>query len=261
MGALWAPPEDVETYLSSITTLDRPHEDTVNSISPQRLLGSHFPTDCEWQEPTPAPLTTLIFADHGFQIPSFPLPHRPPPLATSVAHQDHQHAGQAGIQEMCQRQTVSCTFGPGIGDATRSRQDETPLTMPAQSRKSSSSSLTSPAAASTSYSTTPTDDDMKPRPRFACQHGQCTRAFRSQKDLGRHLDSVHRKSAAFRCRCGKTFPRKDNHDRHVRGCRKEPVTSFRCRCGSEADMIVGHLEHIQSWSMSGGCCPPTPTAA
>ncbi|KAI1735288.1 hypothetical protein F4680DRAFT_470182 [Xylaria scruposa] len=70
--------------------------------------------------------------------------------------------------------------------------------------------------------------------RFACE--KCNHPFGSAKDLKRHKKSKHRtdSSPVFKCRCGKTDPRKDNHKRHVMKCGGDPQygSLYTCICGT-----------------------------
>lgn len=93
--------------------------------------------------------------------------------------------------------------------------------------------------------------------RFACQEVDCPLQFSSQKDLDRHFESVHGVAdlAKFQCACGKLDPRKDNHGRHVRTCRRSRPTSFRCRCGTTSERAKAHLKHIAAWRRRRGCPP------
>ncbi|KAK4206304.1 hypothetical protein QBC37DRAFT_239274, partial [Rhypophila decipiens] len=82
---------------------------------------------------------------------------------------------------------------------------------------------------------------------FPCTVPGCSFAPSSKKDRERHFSSVHGSAGGngFRCRCGKVSTRKDNHNRHIRGCRKEVITSFSCWCGRETGLVTDHQEHIR----------------
>jgi hypothetical protein len=91
---------------------------------------------------------------------------------------------------------------------------------------------------------------------FMCEVSSCAAVFASMKDLDRHVYSVHERDPAkhFRCLCGKTNPRKDNHERHVRNCRNSRVHPyFRCTCGHSVTDKLHHLNHVSRWRRATTC--------
>ncbi|KAK4463245.1 hypothetical protein QBC42DRAFT_70499 [Cladorrhinum samala] len=102
----------------------------------------------------------------------------------------------------------------------------------------------------------PTNSSPSGSRRFQCGVPGCGQEFGSPKDLSRHEDSVHASNGDadhFRCQCGKTHARKDNHDRHARGCRLPKTSTYRCRCGRETPSVTDHLAHAGGWSSVLGC--------
>lgn len=84
----------------------------------------------------------------------------------------------------------------------------------------------------------------------------CEKEFGSQKDLVKHMLSqkhspeLHGKDPSvsentFQCACYKKDPRRDNHKRHVTGCRETAYIPFRCEEGHEfhcREEYLGHLD-------------------
>ncbi|KAI1129491.1 hypothetical protein F5Y10DRAFT_290876 [Nemania abortiva] len=92
---------------------------------------------------------------------------------------------------------------------------------------------------------TPVSDESTRAKRFTC--GECGSQFEYKKDLERHVKSKHRRDgdSTYKCRCGKTDPRKDNHRRHVKKCKNRYLigNSYTCVCGGEyanPDEYLGH---------------------
>lgn len=225
LGALWAPLDDasVDEYLRSITTI-RHREDT-GCINPSWLLGLSSAQIC---------------------------PDTPTPSQAGAAAQSPGPSPTSANDELF----VSPPPAWSSLEALQMQGHQRPSTSPGQT-----SSSTPSVPTTTEPSSTPLTDVDNPVPgnrvpaRFVCQEERCSRSFGSQKDLDRHRDSVHGSSGAdvFRCRCGKTEARKDNHDRHVRKCRLPTVAPFCCRCGREAERVADHLEHASRWSRRFDC--------
>jgi hypothetical protein len=90
----------------------------------------------------------------------------------------------------------------------------------------------------------------------------CKGVFRSQKDLDRHTKSkkhdpnLHGRDLrvsnnTFRCTCKKKTPRRDNHKRHVRGCREIASVPFRCDKRHEFSCKKEYLDHLDDPSQCG----------
>ncbi|GAW20951.1 hypothetical protein ANO14919_104640 [Xylariales sp. No.14919] len=77
----------------------------------------------------------------------------------------------------------------------------------------------------------------------------CPTAFKHRKDLNRHMDTVHAtgQELVYRCSCGKTDIRKDNHRRHVGTCtKKRSDCPYICKCLSRYKDEEEYLSHISS---------------
>ena len=56
---------------------------------------------------------------------------------------------------------------------------------------------------------------------YTCPHDSCPYSSKKQTDIERHVNSKHLNKRSFACtRCGRSFPRKDNCDRHFKKCKK-----------------------------------------
>ncbi|KAI1273438.1 hypothetical protein F5Y07DRAFT_402331 [Xylaria sp. FL0933] len=85
---------------------------------------------------------------------------------------------------------------------------------------------------------------------FACILCHDAVSFTLAKDLNRHIRTVHATGYedAYRCRCGKSGLRKDNHLRHVGKCSKSypELHYFSCRCGSSYIDKKEYIDHLHS---------------
>ncbi|KAI0907599.1 hypothetical protein F4823DRAFT_548282 [Ustulina deusta] len=101
-------------------------------------------------------------------------------------------------------------------------------------------SLTSPTI------TTGSADQAKPYPCPSCPN----MSFRYNKDLTRHTSTVHPTGyePVYRCRCGKSDFRKDNHLRHVGTCARSRsgIHYYACRCRSTYKEKDEYIDHVQS---------------
>jgi hypothetical protein len=72
--------------------------------------------------------------------------------------------------------------------------------------------------------------------KFPCLRG-CPRSFTTSRRRDDHHQSGHRQPQStaphYQCGCGMTVvaTRRDNHLRHLRGCRRRGTTPYICRCG------------------------------
>lgn len=213
MGALWAPTDDAANVESYLASITTVAKSRQDAI----CIDPLFLTTHEKQDAHPA----TIAGD----------------VSQSSAQETHQSAPSS----------LSHT-APGFLQVQHRQPSMS------ASPSSNGGSPSSSATTSTSFSTPPTDTtNFKAKFRLLCDQVHCRRSFPSRKDLDRHIDSVHTKSTAFQCQCSKVDTRKDNHDRHVRTCRRPVLASFRCRCGTEASTGVEHLAHIGLWTMKSGC--------
>ena len=74
----------------------------------------------------------------------------------------------------------------------------------------------------------------------------CEQTFGLQKDLNRHLKTLHAAKDAkrFVCCCGKSGIRFDNHQRHVKSCRAAGGT-FICKQGHRHVSKKEYLRHLK----------------
>ncbi|KXJ87071.1 hypothetical protein Micbo1qcDRAFT_197967 [Microdochium bolleyi] len=90
----------------------------------------------------------------------------------------------------------------------------------------------------------------KPRRQYACCWSKCCKTFPSEKDRIRHERTHDKNTSArlgtYRCICGKTDSRRDNHRRHVETCRSVYSTtgSFVCAKGCRHATAQDHLDHL-----------------
>ncbi|RWA09194.1 hypothetical protein EKO27_g5903 [Xylaria grammica] len=93
-------------------------------------------------------------------------------------------------------------------------------------------------------STIPSTSEVRP---YSCH--ACSAVFAYLKDLRRHMETVHRdgQEAVFRCNCGKSDTRRDNHCRHIRNCtKKRSGFLYGCKCLSWYAEEAEYLDHVRS---------------
>jgi hypothetical protein len=265
LSALWGTPWDADSYLCSITRVTQPSIDG-GCIDP-RLLQLHSTRDPRnVSNPDPALLTSRRCdsptMQHSFTANRYDLP-----LATSG------HGNLLGLQALKQSASLSSldmnkhlisefTSMPS-NTGFSSWPNQTSWTLPASGSTigllrippADTDSLASDLTTPMSQSPGENSISASGLTRFACLEDGCSKRFSSKKDLDRHFDSMHG-TDYFRCRCGKIDARKDNHDRHVRKCRRVITTSCRCGCGENSDDVLGHLEHGARWNRRFGCLLP-----
>jgi hypothetical protein len=89
--------------------------------------------------------------------------------------------------------------------------------------------------------------DVHPHMPNSCGREKCPK-LKDKRTLLRHLDTskAHRSpgSAAFRCRCGKEFSRKDKFREHFRNSSCTGKHLFQCECGTVDNLREngGHFE-------------------
>ncbi|KAI0163708.1 hypothetical protein BJ166DRAFT_299521 [Pestalotiopsis sp. NC0098] len=75
----------------------------------------------------------------------------------------------------------------------------------------------------------------------------CGASFAKNKDLGRHVRSVHTADdePVYRCKCSHENVRKDNYMRHLRRCTKgHELRTFSCICGIACGDKMDHVAHL-----------------
>ncbi|KAM7187640.1 hypothetical protein V8F33_011107 [Rhypophila sp. PSN 637] len=260
LGALRGSDEDLDKYLSSVTTytLWSHSDDTSGCVDPRQLQWAAIPTDAAL---LPSPLLGVPSSS-----PPQPASTPPAPSDTSMTPSDglsmeisssSPDAADLWVRALISGRSMSMSTSPSQtaeSDGTWSTPcttahvdlPVTPLT-DAESQTAATLRLNSDSE----------NTQQARRKSFPCQVPACSVAvfFSSKKDLDRHCNSVHGSAGdkGFRCRCGRLDTRKDNHDRHIRGCRKEVKTSYRCWCRHETSLVTEHQEHIRRWTKKSGC--------
>ncbi|KAK0623780.1 hypothetical protein B0T14DRAFT_517043 [Immersiella caudata] len=227
LSALWGPAEVVDLYLGSVAT-PQPIDTFCNGVDPKSLIlrstlhsSSSLPTLAP-----PAPQNTT--------------PH--PPSSTSAPILVNKLSSTPSTPGDISTQS------PNEHSSLPSEQNS-PSALHLASVTETSSWPTPPTSVDTSVSPsqstgTPASSIASTSSRFACRESRCSgRAFRNQKDLDRHFDSIHG-TDVFHCRCGKSEKRKDNQDRHVRKCRLDVRGAYRCPCGHTTASPKEYLTHI-----------------
>ncbi|KAI0503140.1 hypothetical protein F5B22DRAFT_630567 [Xylaria bambusicola] len=93
-------------------------------------------------------------------------------------------------------------------------------------------------------------------PPYRCEAQTCGKTFANNRELQRHYlsckqgqevlgHSLTTSLLAFRCACGKSHSRRDNHKEHVRKCQREATGEYRCEKGhtrSDKKQWLAHLE-------------------
>ncbi|KAI1108804.1 hypothetical protein F5Y14DRAFT_434636 [Nemania sp. NC0429] len=73
--------------------------------------------------------------------------------------------------------------------------------------------------------------------------------FSTSKDLVRHqkTSKAHwtESTQFYRCRCGISQTRKDNHLRHVQNCDAQPCNAYGCKCKAETEVQDDHIKHVE----------------
>lgn len=98
---------------------------------------------------------------------------------------------------------------------------------------------------------TPQADQFR---QFRCDHPSkhspvtiCGISFTQNRDLGRHVRSVHalEDEPVYQCRCSYKSARKDNYMRHLRRCTKgHELHTFICICGLACGEKMDHVAHL-----------------
>ena len=88
--------------------------------------------------------------------------------------------------------------------------------------------------------------------RFRCEKAGCEQVFTNKRGRDRHYKTrahaAERDSnPTYRCRCGKSDTRKDNHRRHLNSCKKDFMTPYQCLCGTHTVMEKEeHEAHVKN---------------
>ena len=85
--------------------------------------------------------------------------------------------------------------------------------------------------------------------RWACSTCHNQISFTLEKDLKRHMSTVHAtgQESAYYCRCGKRGVRKDNHIRHVGTCKKTgpSLPQYACKCSMTYVDKKKYIDHVR----------------
>ena len=90
--------------------------------------------------------------------------------------------------------------------------------------------------------------------RYSCQFAGCNKTFDRIKTRNRHYRTkkhkderdAHSQTEVYLCHCGKEDPRKDNHRRHLKNCKRTPIALYQCECGWQDVSREEHDTHLKS---------------